>query len=161
MIQHPLLTLKDIRKSINKGIFDNSQENEIHNEDVFDFLKHIKGDVIYFDPPYPESSAYEDEYYILDCILAGKKIEKDKSVFSKADAKVFIEKMLECSKHIPQWIISLGQTKADVGIKPDEMLEMVKKHRKAELQILDHKWSVANAGGRPQNDNIEYIVTTL
>lgn len=161
MIQHPLLTLKEIKKTINKGIFDNNQENEIHKEDVFNFLKHVKGDVIYFDPPYPESSAYEDEYYILDCILAGEKIKKEKSVFSKADGKIFIEKMLECSKHIPQWIISLGQTKADMGIKPEELMTIVQKHRKAELQMLDHKWSVANAGGRPQGDNIEYLVVTL
>lgn len=161
MIQHPLLTLKDIKDSINKGIFDNGQINEIYREDVFDFLKHAKGDVVYFDPPYPESSAYEDEYHTLDCILEGKIIKKEKSVFSKADAKIFIEKMLECSKHIPQWIISLGQTKADMGIKPEELMAMVQKYRKAELQMLDHKWSVANAGGRPQGDNIEYLVTTL
>ena len=69
--------------------------------------------------------------------------------------------MFECARHIPQWVISLGQTNPDTGIKPDELLKVVRKYRKAEVEMLDHKWSVSNAGGRPQSDNIEYIVYTL
>lgn len=161
MIQHPLINLLHLKNVINRGIFDNHQENEIHKSDVFEFLRSVRGDVVYFDPPYPESSAYENEYYVLDCILENKKIDKEVSVFSKADAKVFLEKMLESSRHIPQWIISLGQTNPETGIKPDELLAMVRRYRKAEVEVLDHKWSVANAGGRPQDDNIEYIVYTL
>jgi len=160
MIQHPLTSLQHLKNIINAGIFDNHQNNEVYKEDIFDFLKHVKGDVIYFDPPYPESSAYEDEYHTLDCIIQGRKIEKEKSVFSKADAKVFLEKMFESAKHIPQWIISLGQTEANRGIKPDEALKMVTKHRKAELKMLEHKWVISNVGGRPQSDNIEYLVIT-
>ena len=161
MIEHPLIGLLHLKNVINRGIFDNHQENEIHKGDVFDFLKRASGDVVYFDPPYPESSAYENEYYVLDCILAEKKITKEVSVFSKADAKIFLEKMFECARHIPQWVISLGQTNPDTGIKPDELLKVVRKYRKAEVEMLDHKWSVSNAGGRPQSDNIEYIVYTL
>ncbi len=161
MIQHPFINLLCLKHVINRGVFDNHQENEIHRMDIFDFLKRASGDVIYFDPPYPGSSAYENEYYVLDCILEEKKIKKEVSVFSKADAKIFIEKMLECARHIPQWIISLGQNNANTGIKPDELLKVVRKYRKAEVEILEHKWSVANAGGRPQSDNIEYIVYTL
>ena len=63
--------------------------------------------------------------------------------------------------HIPQWVISLGQNKEDIGVKPEKLLAMVQKHRKAEVQILDHKWSVSNAGGRGQSDNIEYLIATL
>lgn len=160
MIQHPLVTLLHLKNVINRGIFDNHQENEIYKLDVFDFLKKVNGDVVYFDPPYPESSAYENEYYVMDCILEDRKIEKEVSVFSKADAKVFLEKMFESARHIPQWIISLGQTNPETGIKPDELLKAVRMHRKAEVEMIEHNWSVANAGGRPQNDNIEYIVYT-
>jgi len=161
MIQHPLISLKHLQAVINRGIFDNHQENEIHQLDIFDFLKKVKGDIVYFDPPYPESSAYEDEYYVLDCILAEKKIKKEVSVFSKADAKLFLEKMFECSLHIPQWIVSLGQTNPSTGIKPQELLKMVRKFRKAEVEILKHNWVISNAAGRPQGDNIEYIVHTI
>lgn len=161
MIQHPLETLLDLRNVINRGIFDNHQNNQIYKLDIFDFLKQVKGDVVYFDPPYPGSSAYEDEYYTLDCILAEKKIKKEVSVFSKADAKVFLEKMFECSKHIPQWIVSLGQKDPETGIKPSELLKMMRKHRRADVEMLKHNWVISNAAGRPQGDNIEYIAYTL
>lgn len=161
MIQNPMMTLEKLKDEINHGIFDNHQDNEIHQKDVFDFLKDIKGDVVYFDPPYPGSSAYEVEYGILDNILANKKLDNKPSDFSNKDADEFLEKMFESAKHIPQWIISLGQNKEDVGVKPEKLLAMVQKHRKAEVQMLDHKWSVANAGGRNQSNNIEYMIVTL
>ncbi|MGF2075303.1 DNA adenine methylase, partial [Enterococcus casseliflavus] len=75
MIQNPLLTLEKLKDEINHGVFDNHQDNEVHQKDVFDFLKKVSGDVVYFDPPYPGSSSYEVEYGILDDILAGKKLD--------------------------------------------------------------------------------------
>jgi len=69
--------------------------------------------------------------------------------------------MFEAAKHILQWVIFLGQNKEDVGVKPDKLLAMVQKHRKAEVQMMEHKWSVANAGGRNQSNNIEYMIVTL
>src|SRR3989344_4777385 len=136
MIQNPMMTLEKLKDEINHGVFDNHQDNEIHQKDVFDFLKKVTGDVVYFDPPYPGS-------------------------FSNKDADEFLERMFESAKHIPQWIISLGQNKEDVGVKPDKLLAMVQKHRKAEVIMLDHKWSVSNAGGRGQSDNIEYMIITV
>ncbi|MBI3685490.1 DNA adenine methylase [Candidatus Azambacteria bacterium] len=161
ILQHPLIHLLEIKNVINRGVFENHQENEVHKRDIFDFLHRVNGDVVYFDPPYPGASAYENEYHVVDCIFAEKKIEKDISVFSKADAKIFLEKMLESSRHIPQWIISLGQTHPDEGVKPDELLKMVRKYRQAELEMVEHRWAINNVSGRPQGDNIEYIVHTL
>ena len=128
---------------------------------MFDFLKTVQGDVVYFDPPYPGSSAYEVEYGILDNLLVGKKLDNKPSGFSNKIADDFLERMFESAKHIPQWVISLGQNKEDVGVKPEKLLAMVQKHRKAEVQMLDHKWSVSNAGGRGQTDNIEYMIVTI
>ncbi len=161
MIQNPMMTLEKLKDEVNHGIFDNHQDNEIHQKDVFDFLKTVKGDVVYFDPPYPGSSAYEVEYGILDNLLVGKKLDNKPSGFSNKVADDFLERMFEAAKHIPQWVISLGQNKEDIGVKPEKLLAMVQKHRKAEVQILDHKWSVSNAGGRGQSDNIEYMIVTL
>jgi hypothetical protein len=78
-----------------------------------------------------------------------------------ADADDFLERLFEAAKHIPQWVISLGQNKEDIGVKPEKLLAMVQKHRKAEVIMLDHKWSVSNAGGRNQSNNIEYMIVTL
>lgn len=161
MIQNPMLTLERLMGEINRGIFDNHQDNEIHQKDVFDFLKTARGDVVYFDPPYPGSSSYEVEYGTLDNVLAGTKLDQEPSVFSHNDADEFLERLFASAKHIPQWVISLGQNKEDVGVKPEKLLAMVRKHRKAEVQMLDHKWSVSNAGGRGQTDNIEYMIVTI
>lgn len=161
MIQNPMLTLEKLKDEVNHGIFDNHQDNEIHQKDVFDFLKNVTGDVVYFDPPYPGSSAYEVEYGILDNLLAGKKLDQKPSGFSNKDADDFLERMFKAAKHIPQWIISLGQNKEDVGVRPEKLLAMVQKYRKAEVQMLDHKWSVSNAGGRNQSNNIEYMIVTV
>jgi adenine-specific DNA methylase len=161
MISHPLPYLLKIKNLINRGVFDNHQQNEVHKLDVFEFLKNTKGDIAYFDPPYPDSSSYENEYYVLDCMLAGKKIAKDDSVFSRKDAEEFIDRMLQCAQHIPHWIISLGQTNPDRGIKPEELLEMVRRYRKAEVEVLQHRWSIQNMVQKDQSENTEYIVYTL
>ncbi len=162
MIQNPMPTLKKLKDQINNGIFDNHQDNEIHQKDVLDFLKTVSGDVAYFDPPYLGSNPYEVEYGVLEDVLAGKKLANEPSAFNQeAIAEEFFEKMFAAAKHIPQWIISLGQNKKDVGFTPERLLEMVQKHRKAEVQILEHKWIMNNAVGRDQKDNIEYLIVTL
>ncbi len=162
MIQNPIPTLKILRDQINHGIFDNHQNNEIHQKDILDFLKSVQGDVVYFDPPYLGSNPYESEYGVLEDVLAGKKLSNEPSVFNRKDvAEEFMAKMFAAATHIPQWIVSLGQSKKEVGISPERLLEMVQKHRKAEVQMLDHKWIMNNAVGRDQRDNIEYLIITV
>jgi len=161
MIQSPHSTLRKLKDEINHGIFDNHQDNEIHQKDVFDFLKTVQGDVVYFDPPYPGSSAYEVEYGILDNILSGKKLDNKPSSFSNNDADEFLERLFASATHIPQWIISLGQKKENVGMKSEKLLAMVQKYRKATLQTLEHKWIMNNAAKRDQRDNIEYMIVTI
>lgn len=100
MIQSPMLTLEKLKDEVNHGIFDNHQDNEIHQKDVFDFLKTVQGDVVYFDPPYPGSSAYEVEYGILDNLLVGKKLDNKPSGFSNNDADDFLERMFEAASEM-------------------------------------------------------------
>ncbi len=162
MIQNPMMILKKLKDDVNHGVFDNHQNNEIHQKDVLDFLKDIQGDVVYFDPPYLGSNPYEVEYEVLEDVLAGKKLANEPSAFNREDmADQFLEKMFAAATHIPQWIVSLGQNKKDVGISPERLLEMVQKHRKAEVQMLEHKWIMNNAVGRDQKDNIEYLIVTV
>lgn len=51
-IQSPLDTFRRLAKQVNYAIVDNGQKNEAYHGDVFDFIKKIKADVVYFDPPY-------------------------------------------------------------------------------------------------------------
>ena len=128
-IYHPYHQLKKIAKDINYGVMANGQENKVTQGDVFDFIKNIKADILYMDPPYADTASYEESYNVLDNIL-DQKVEKPiVSNFTKKDTLDFIDKMLSESTHIPYWVISMGQTNPEKGIKPEELLEVVKKYK--------------------------------
>lgn len=48
-------------------IYDNNRNNKSYNEDVFDLIKHISGDILYLDPPY-NSRQYAPNYHVLETI---------------------------------------------------------------------------------------------
>jgi len=45
----------------------NNKKNEVYNEDAFDLIKHISGDILYIDPPY-NSRQYAPNYHVLETI---------------------------------------------------------------------------------------------
>ena len=48
-------------------IENNFRKNKVYNEDVFDLIKNISGDIIYIDPPY-NSRQYAPNYHVLETI---------------------------------------------------------------------------------------------
>lgn len=68
---HPKRVAETLRQQINAGVFSNGQANEVHQQDVFDFLREAEGDILYLDPPYAGTSAYETSLKALDSILEG------------------------------------------------------------------------------------------
>lgn len=48
-------------------ILDNGQKNKAYNENAFDFIKHVSGDILYIDPPY-NSRQYAPNYHVLETI---------------------------------------------------------------------------------------------
>ena len=134
----PIKALKRIQKQINYGIFDNGHDNEFYHKDVFEFLRSVKGDTVYFDPPYAGSQSYEEFYNILDSILLQKKIPVEKSKFNSAEAEKFLRKLLEESMHFKKVIFSFGGPKID----GQKLLKLVQEHRPAELHEIQHKWAI-------------------
>jgi adenine-specific DNA methylase len=55
----PYVMLKKLQGKINRGIMDNGCENRAFQMDALDFVRKVKGDTAYFDPPYVGSSSYE------------------------------------------------------------------------------------------------------
>lgn len=151
----PIRTLKKIKNQINYGIFDNGQDNEFHQKDVFEFLENVKGDTVYFDPPYAGSQSYEEFYNILDSILMQKKIPVEKSKFNSEDAENFLHKLLEKSMHIPRVIFSFGGPKID----GQHLLKIVQQHRPAELYEIQHKWSITASKEQMQTATEILVVT--
>ncbi len=49
------------------AVKNNFHKNKVYNEDVFDLVKHISGDILYIDPPY-NSRQYAPNYHVLETI---------------------------------------------------------------------------------------------
>lgn len=56
---HPRTVARKLMRTVNAGIFTNGLKNEIHQSDVFEFLAGVEAEVVYLDPPYAGTSAYE------------------------------------------------------------------------------------------------------
>jgi adenine-specific DNA methylase len=105
---HPKRVAEVLRRQINSGVFSNGQANEVHQLDVFEFLREVEGDILYLDPPYAGTSAYETALKPLDSILEGLRVEPKPSVFSKGKATESLEKLFEASRRFPIWVLSYG-----------------------------------------------------
>jgi len=167
ILSHPLPVLMDQREQINAGIFNNFQENEVYQMDVFAFLKLMKKrkepiGTAYFDSPYKNSTEYSGHYEILDQILEERlDVEIDDRAFNKKDALKNFEKLFSLSEFIPRWIISMGYNPgSDGGIKGEELLKVVQKFRPAKIYQLNHVWAINNLSGKKQEENVEYLIVT-
>jgi 16S rRNA G966 N2-methylase RsmD len=109
---HPKRVAETLRQQINAGVFSNGQANEARQEDVFKFLREAEGDILYMDPPYAGTSAYETSLKALDSILEGLRVEPKASVFSRDRAEESLERLFEASRRFPIWVLSYGNREA-------------------------------------------------
>ena len=148
--------LRELAQAINAGIIDNAEENQAFRLDVLDFLHRVQADVVYFDPPYAGTLAYEQEYHVLDQVLAGQLGEAKKSEFSRKDGMKFLDEVFKAAKHIPVWIVSMGNAGGanDLG----ELQEMVARYRRPETYRIKYRHIPAVATEEHQAKNEEYLI---
>jgi len=106
---------------INALVFDNGEECKAFRKDVNELLPSIKGDLVYFDPPYAtefSTTNYEKSYHFVEGLMnywegltlvkdsKTKHYETDHKTVTKANANEFFETFLGNAKHIPHWLIS-------------------------------------------------------
>ena len=133
----PLLkVVQELASEVNGGIFTNGHENQVYREDVFEFLKHVKGDTVYFDPPYYGSSSYEDHYQVLDDMIVGKKtISVEHSQFNTKKVITVTAELFKACDHIPTIIMSVGRRIID----KDQYIKLLQEYRKEVYDIaVDH-----------------------
>lgn len=125
----------------NNAVFDNKRCNKAYNKNIFEILKKIKVDAVYFDPPYGGSGFdYEKDYFFVEVLTKyyGKKIEffgKSKvyrrlqfSGFNKNTLlKESFDRLFKMAEHIPIWIISYNN-RSTPHLK--EFVSMIKKYKK-------------------------------
>ena len=148
--------LQDILISINRGVINNACENKVYRLDVREFLSGIKADVVYFDPPYAGTMAYEDKYHALDQMLAGKLFPAIKSEFSHKDGIKFLDEVFQNARHIPTWIVSMGNAQGQNDLI--ELQEMVSQYREPHVYRIKYKHIPAVASEEHQAKNEEYLI---
>ncbi len=146
--------LRLIAHDINAGVFANGHANEMVQADVLDFLGRVEGDVLYLDPPYYGSNAYEKVYLILDQILAGRIESRPNSRFNQREAEQSLLALFEKAERFKVWVLSFGGGK----IGREECRQMVARFRAAEVVPVRHRYHYADAGGQRADDKEILIV---
>ncbi len=111
---HPKTVAEKLRRQVNRGVFSNGQANSAYQMDVFEFLEQIEGEVVYLDPPYAGTSAYETALRPLDSMLEGRVLKPEPSVFSRKGALEALERLFVAAKRFPTWVISYGNQEVEL-----------------------------------------------
>jgi len=152
-LKSPLEILKREMLSINTSIISNGQKNEVHKSDVFDFIDKVDGNILYLDPPYAGTLAYEAEYAVLDTILGDSKTV---SKFSSDDGADMLDALLAKAEKFPLWVISFG----NAGGKNDlnKLVEMVRKYRQCEYWSFAYTHCGAMASEEHKQQSREWVL---
>ncbi len=147
---HPKTVAERLRGQINKGIFSNGQRNEAHQLDVFEFLEQVDGDILYLDPPYGGTSAYETALRPLDSMLEGRVLKPEPSVFSRKGALEALERLFVAAKRFPTWVVSYGNQEVEL----ETLVRLVDRFKtvvSAEAFRYTHLTGLSGEGHREHN----------
>ena len=116
--------------------------------DAVDFLNRTEGDIVYLDPPYPGTTAYEKEYRALDVLLEGRELPPSR-FSSHTEA---LRGLFQAASHIPVWLVSLG----NAALELEELLDLIRPHIEAVQVPYRHLGSIATEEKNARNR--EFIV---
>lgn len=110
------------QSTINGGIFTGSPV-KAYQVDAIELVRHCPGDILYLDPPYPKTLAYEKANRVLDTVLLGETFE-EKPVSGFSQGVEALDNLLDQSKSIPTWVLSYG----NAVLSLEELIAKVKQH---------------------------------
>jgi adenine-specific DNA methylase len=152
---HPRRIVESLRREVNRGVFSNGKENRACMRDVFEFLPEARADIVYLDPPYAGTQAYETSLKVLDSVLAGEVLRPEKSVFSGSGALDALERLLDAARHIPVWAISYGNAKTSL----DDLVKIVSKFKpNVTAKEIKYVHCTGLAGDEARERNREIII---
>lgn len=144
--------VKAMARQLNEAVFPG--RGTVSQTDALDFLAGTKGDIVYFDPPYPGTTTYEKEYRALDILLEGRELPPSR-FSSQIEA---LSELFQAASHIPAWLVSLNN--AVLGL--EELEELIQPHRssiKAVQMPYRHLGSIATE--EKNETNREFIVLAI
>jgi adenine-specific DNA methylase len=143
--------LWSLAQQINAGVFQG--EARVLQASVLDVLPMIEADVAYFDPPYPGVMSYEREYKVIDEILEGA--ARPTSPFTAKDGAALIDGLFERARHIPIWLLSLGNAVVTLQDLEEKMRRLGRETRAIEIKY-QHLPAVAT--DEKKEKNREFLV---
>jgi len=153
---HPRTLCEDLRGRINPGVFGNGHDCTVSQSDVFDFLADVEGDVIYLDPPYGGTVAYESALRPLDSILEGRMVDGAPSVFSGRHGLQALDRLLAACRRFPRLVLSYGNAAAT----PEQIEALVTKHRlDVRMEVVEHVHLAAVASKDTKAKNREILIS--
>jgi adenine-specific DNA methylase len=135
-----------LAQQLNAGVFQGN--GRVIKASIFDVLPETQADVAYFDPPYPGVMSYEKEYKIIDQILEGE--QRDTSPFTAKDGAAMIDGLLEQARHIPIWLLSLGNEIVSIGDLEEKMKRLGRETKAIEI-AYQHLPAVATQEKKQKN----------
>ena len=142
------------RDKINSGIFSNGKKNEVYKQDVFSFIKNVTGDILYLDPPYAGTLAYEKEYEPIDIILGEG--SRPKSRFSSKNGMDELDSLLAEAGHFPYWVISFGNAAGKNDF--NKLRKMISKYRTVEAIEFSYTHCAAMATEKHKKQCKEWMI---
>jgi adenine-specific DNA methylase len=150
--EHPLPALRRLAKSINGRVMRGAQPCRAMKADALETICAGTGaEVLYLDPPYAGTAAYEAEYRILDDILGER---HEKSPFSYKDGLSQLTALLEACGDYPLWVISYGNAVADLDVVKSA-LETFRPVRAVEIAYTH---LVATSSAEKRSNNREFLL---
>jgi site-specific DNA-adenine methylase len=149
---HPLPALRSLATDINRAVARGAQPCRAMKGDALATIRAgVGADVLYLDPPYGGTLAYEEEYQVLDCLL-GDQLEV--SAFSGRDGMDYLVALLAESQEYPLWVISYGNAVVDLAT----LVAAVEQYRPARGVELRYSHMNAVAGSEKREKNREFII---
>ncbi|WP_373532500.1 DNA adenine methylase [Vampirovibrio sp.] len=107
-------------KTVNQGLFSGAPIS-FHQADALNILPNLQGDILYADPPYAHTSAYEKTFAVIDHLLTGHK-QVTPSSFSKSTES--LDTLFDSVRHLPTWMLSYGNQVLDLNA----LIALVQRH---------------------------------
>ncbi len=134
---------------LNSGVFPGRGEAE--QGDAFAFLSSARGDVVYLDPPYAQTTSYEREYAVLDDLLEGG--SRAISMFSRSPD--LLGELFAACRAVPVWLVSHN----NVALGPEELVDLVRAHKRTVRMVTVPYRHLGSIASEVKNaENREYIV---
>lgn len=145
----------------NQAIFNNGEQHQALNQDVFEVLKNIQADAVYLDPPYTGTmNNYFGFYGLLDSYISSSVAKPfDNHFMDKKQAIDLFKKLVEYLKPFRYWLLSYNNVSQP---NREELAQMLAENGRT-VQILEtlHIYKVTGKENKQNHKEILFLVENV